>query len=50
MDSMERERQENGTGKENEQKGTGMRWGHGQLGRTRGELVDFIYWFLTFSF
>lgn len=38
--------------RENEQeKGTRYALGKmGQLGHTHGELVDFIYWFLTFSF
>lgn len=39
-------------GRENEQdKGNGYALGKmGQLGHTHGELVDFIYCFLTFSF
>lgn len=40
---------EKGRGRENEEE-RGNRYAQGQLGNTHGELVDFIYWFLTFSF
>lgn len=39
--------EEKGAGREDEQQ-RGNGYALGQLGHTHGELVDFIYWFLTF--
>lgn len=54
MDGMEwgKRRWGSRSGKENEQeRGSRHVLGKmGQLGHTNGELMDFIYWFLTFSF
>jgi heme A synthase len=53
MDGMEkgREVRRGDEGEENEQKRNRYALRKtGQLGHTHGELVDFIYWFLTFSF
>lgn len=50
--NREEEVRERERGRENEQeRGNGYVLGKmGKLGHTHGELVDFIYWFLTFSF
>lgn len=44
---MGRGGEEKGAGREDEQQ-RGNGYALGQLGHTHGELVDFIYWFLTF--